>query len=149
MKIYNSSISVDIVRKYKKLFPDAKINVLRSFGIRDNDVALLCKRFRPHIGDLILDSGTWTKNQAPSAIAAEITVEKYIAYLRTAAKYFDFYFNFDSNFEPDGFEENYANQLEIEASGFSRYRWFMTLKGKRFKCTLTGVTAVLPLDRNK
>ena len=50
MKIYNSSISVDIVRKYKKLFPDAKINVLRSFAVLDNDVALLCKRFRPHIG---------------------------------------------------------------------------------------------------
>ena len=63
MKIYNSSISVDIVRKYKKLFPDAKINVLRSFGILDKDVALLCKRFRPYIGGLILDSGTWTLNR--------------------------------------------------------------------------------------
>jgi hypothetical protein len=90
----------------------------------------LCKRFRPHIGGLILDSGTWTLNQAPSAVAANITVDKYIVYLRTAAKYFDFYFNFDSNFEPDGFEENYANQLKIEASGFFPVPVVHNIEGK-------------------
>jgi len=57
MKIYNSSISVDIVKKYREFFPDSRINVLRSFAVLDNDVALLCKRFRPQIGGLILDSG--------------------------------------------------------------------------------------------
>lgn len=119
MKISNSSLSVDIVKRYKKLFPDIKINVLRSFAVLDDDVAKLCKKYRSSIGGLILDSGTWTKNQAPSAVAANITVEKYIDYLRTAAKYFDFYFNFDENFESDGFEENYANQLKIESAGFS------------------------------
>jgi len=118
MKIYNSSKSVDIVKRYKRLFPDTKINVLRNFAVRDNDVALLCKRFRSNIGGLILDCGTWTLNQAASAATSEITVEKYITFLSTAAKYFDFYFNFDSNFEPEGFEENYANQLKIEESGF-------------------------------
>jgi len=133
MIIFNSSISLEILRKYKKLFPDRKINVLRSFAVLDNDVALLCKRLRPHIGGLILDSGTWTLNQAPAAIAANITVEKYIAYLRIAAKYFDFYFNFDSNFEPDGFEENYTNQLKIEASGFSPVPVVHDIEGKEIQ----------------
>ena len=118
MRIYNSSMSINVLKKYKKLFPDSKINVLRSFAIRDNDVATLCKRFRPHIGSLILDSGTWTLNQASSA-SADITVEKYMAFLRFAAKYFDFYVNYDSNFGIDGFEENYTNQLILEESGFS------------------------------
>ena len=118
MRIYNSSMSVDVLKKYKKLFPDSKINVLRSFAIRDNDVAMLCKRFRPHIGGLVLDSGTWTLNQASSK-TEHITVEKYMAYLSVAAKYFDFYFNFDSSFEPDGFADNYANQLKIEESGLT------------------------------
>jgi len=133
MMIYNSSLSLDILRKYKELFPDSKINVLRSFAVLDNDVALLCKRLRPYIGGLILDSGTWTLNQAPAAIAANITVEKYIAYLRIAAKYFDFYFNFDSNFEPDGFEENYTNQLKIEASGFSPVPVVHDIEGKEIQ----------------
>ena len=133
MKIYNSSISLEILMKYKKLFPDSKINVLRSFAVLDNDVALLCKRLRPYIGGLILDSGTWTLNQAPAAIAANITVEKYIAYLQIAAKYFDFYFNFDSNFEPDGFEENYTNQLKIEASGFSPVPVVHDIEGKEIQ----------------
>jgi hypothetical protein len=118
MRIYISSMSIEVLKKYKELFPDTKINVLRSFGVLDSDVATLCKRFRPHIGGLILDSGTWTLNQASSA-ATYITVEKYIAYLLVAAKYFDFYFNFDSNFDADGFEENYGNQLKIEERGLN------------------------------
>ena len=133
MKIFISSISVDIVKRYKKLFPDIKINVLRSFAVLDNDVALLCTRYRQYIGGLILDCGTWTLNQAPSAVAANITVEKYIAYLKTAAKYFDFYFNFDSNFEPEGFEENYVNQLKIESAGFSPVPVVHDIEGKEIQ----------------
>ncbi len=95
MRIYISSMSIDVLKKYKKLFPDSKINVLRSFAIRDDDVAMLCKRFRPHIGGLVLDSGTWTLNQASSK-TDDITVEKYMAYLSVAAKYFDFYFNYEA-----------------------------------------------------
>jgi len=110
-------MSLQVLVRYRELFPDEKMNVLRSFAIRDNDIAAFCKRFRPFIGSLILDSGTWTLNQASSSIP--ISVEKFIAYLRIAAKYFDFYFNFDSNFESDGFDENYANQLKIEESGFN------------------------------
>ena len=60
-------MSIEVLKKYRELFPDTKINVLRSFAIRDHDVAVLCKRFRPQIGGLILDSGTWTLNQASSA----------------------------------------------------------------------------------
>jgi len=111
-------MSLQVLVRYRELFPDEKINVLRSFAIRDSDVAAFCKRFRPFIGSLTLDSGTWTLNQASSS-SGDISVEKYIAYLRIAAKYFDFYFNFDSNFESDGFDENYANQLKIEESGFN------------------------------
>jgi hypothetical protein len=118
MRIYNSSMSITVLKKYKKLFPDSKINVLRSFAIRDDDVVMLCKRFRPHIGGLILDSGTWTLNQASSE-TDHITVEKYMAYLSVAAKYFDFYFNFDSSFDPDGFDDNYINQLKIEENGLT------------------------------
>lgn len=118
MRIYVSSMSIDVLKKYKRLFPDSKINVLRSFAIRDDDVVMLCKRFRPHIGGLILDSGTWTLNQASSE-TDHITVEKYMAYLSVAAKYFDFYFNFDSSFDPDGFEDNYINQLKIEENGLT------------------------------
>jgi len=118
MKIYISSISIEVLKKYQNLFPDTKINVLRSFAIRDMDVATLCKRYRPQIGGLILDSGTWTLNKAPSA-SKDITLEKYIAYLVIVEKYFDYVFNFDSSFEPEGFEENYTNQLRIEEKGFS------------------------------
>lgn len=132
MKIYNSTLSVELIIKYKKLFPDDKINVLRSFAIRDNDVAALCGRFRPLIGGLILDSGTYTLNEAASG-KENITVEKYIAFLKTAAKYFDFYFNFDSNFEPEGFEENYANQLKIEASGFFPVPVVHDIEGKEIQ----------------
>jgi hypothetical protein len=118
MKIFLSSLWVDVLKKYIELFPDSKINVLASFAALNYDVAKFCKRYRPKIGGLILDSGVWTKNNALSG-TEHITVEGYIAYLRIAAKYFDFYFNFDENFNDDGFEENYTNQVLIETSGFN------------------------------
>jgi len=111
-------MSLQVLVRYRELFPDEKINVLRSFAIRDSDIAVFCKRFRSFIEGFILDGGTFTLNQALST-PGYLSVEKYIAYLRIAAKYFDFYFNFDSNFESDGFDENYANQLKIEESGFN------------------------------
>lgn len=117
MKIYLSSLGLDILKRYIQLFPDDKINVLASFAALNYDVAMFCKRYRPKIGGLILDSGVWTMNNAFSG-TEHITVEAYIAYLRVAAKYFDFVFNFDENFNADGFEQNYTNQLQIEASGF-------------------------------
>jgi hypothetical protein len=117
MKIYLSSLWLAILKKYIELFPDSRINVLVSFAALNYDVAMFCKRYRSKIGGLILDSGTWTINNALSG-TEHITVERYIAYLRVAAKYFDFYFNYDENFNADGFEENYINQLKIEANGF-------------------------------
>jgi len=116
MKIYLSSLGLDVLKRYMELFPDDKINVLVSFAALNHDVVMFCKRYRPKIGGLILDSGVWTKNNASSG-TGHITVEAYIAYLRVAAKYYDYCFNFDENFNADGFDENYTNQLQIEASG--------------------------------
>jgi len=118
VKIYLSSLWLYVLKKYIELFPNSRINVLASFAALNYDVAMFCKRYRPKIGGLTLDSGVWTINNALSG-TGHITVEGYIAYLRVAAKYFDFYFNFDENFNADGFEENYINQLKIEANGFS------------------------------
>jgi hypothetical protein len=117
MKIFLSSLGLDVLKRHMELFPSDKINVLASFATRNHDVAKFCKRYRPKIGGLILDSGVWTKNNASSG-TEHITVGAYIAYLREAAKFYDFFFNFDENFDADGFEENYTNQLQIEESGF-------------------------------
>jgi hypothetical protein len=117
MNIFLSSLWLNVLKRYMDLFPDGKINVLASFATLNHDVATFCRRYRPRIGGLILDSGVWTKNNASSG-TERITVEAYIAYLRVAAKYYDFFFNFDENFNADGFDQNYTNQLQIETSGF-------------------------------
>jgi len=117
MKIYLSSFTRETLTGYKKRFPDAKPNVLISFAIRNRDAALFCKRHRSDIGDLILDSGAWTKNNA-LVDTTEITLRSYLAYLRVAAKYYSFYFNFDEDFNDNGFNTNYSNQLILEEAGF-------------------------------
>ena len=33
MKIYNSSLSFEVIMRYKKLFSKSRINVLRSFAV--------------------------------------------------------------------------------------------------------------------
>jgi hypothetical protein len=117
MKIFLSSLGLDTLKRHIAIFPDDKINVLTSFAVLSRDVIMFCKRYRPKIGGIILDSGVWTNNNA-TVSTEHITVEAYIAYLRVADKYYDFFFNFDENFNDDGFEQNYTNQLRIEASGF-------------------------------
>jgi hypothetical protein len=119
MKIFHASMSLRTLREYCKLFPNKKINVLRSFGMLDHDVYNMCTKYRHLIDGLIFDSGTWTLNNASPAAIKHITLKNYKSYLSFVKNYFDFYFNFDSNFTADGFEVNYLNQLTLEKSGFT------------------------------
>ncbi len=117
MKIYNSSMNIATIKEYSRRFPNKKLNVLRSFGMLDGEVFDICTKHRELIGGLILDSGTWTLNNASPETTKHITLENYAGYLKRFGSQFDFYFNFDSNFTNDGFEENYANQLILEKRG--------------------------------
>lgn len=47
----------------------------------------------------------------------KITLEGYKNYAQDFGHYFDFYFNFDSNFTDEGFGANLSNQIHLEEAG--------------------------------
>ena len=117
MKIYHASLNLKTLLSYKKLYPQQQVNVLRSFGMLDNEMLGFCRAHRGKVSGLILDSGTWTLNNAASDVKARINLPNYRDYLLQFHGYFDHYFNFDSVFADDTDEVNYQNQLALEEAG--------------------------------
>jgi len=119
MKLYHASLITKALLKYHELFPDRKLNVLMSFGNLGHEMLDFCKTYRDIIDSLILDSGTWTLNNAVTELKNKITLSNYTNYLDTFAHLFDHYFNFDSDFLGTENETNYINQVELESHGFN------------------------------
>ena len=106
---------------YYRLFPDRKLNVLRSFGMLNHEDYAFCFKHRDKINSMILDSGTWTLNNAKGDIKDKITLQNYINYAKTVRPYYDRIANFDATFTDDGFESNYYNQLILEKAGLDPF----------------------------
>jgi hypothetical protein len=119
MRIYHASLGLKTLLQYHRLYPHKKVNVLRSFGMLDNEMIGICKDHRDKVGGLIFDSGTWTLNNAATDVAARINMPNYRDYLKQFQHHFNHYFNFDSVFENDTDEINYQDQLALEAAGLN------------------------------
>ena len=118
MKIYVADLSLDLILKYAQLFPERKINVLRSFGNLGKDERGICITHRDKINSLILDSGTYTLNFAKNP-GLNISVDTYEAYLLAFGQDYDLYFNFDSDFSKNGFTTNNEHQRRLERAGLN------------------------------
>ena len=117
MKLYHASLTLKVFLKYHKLFPEKKLHALRTFGDLNHEMKAFCKTHRDKIGSLILDSGTWTLNNAKADLKHRLTCPNYINYLMEFKDHFDFYFNFDSDFLGDENDTNYQNQILLEEQG--------------------------------
>lgn len=117
MRIYLSAFSERSLVSYLNYFKDAKINILISYALRQSHYYNLIKNYKDNINSLILDSGAYTKNKAKSeALKKSITFGGYKEFCKIFREDFDFAFNYDVNFDKDGFADNlyYLNQLRIE-----------------------------------
>lgn len=119
MKIFHSDLTTEVVLGYKKLHPAKPLRALISYGRRDEDHNNLMRTYRDHFNDLIMDSGTFTLNKARRKYRRKITFGGFKSYLNMFADKVDFYFNFDEDFSPEGFETNFANQLDLEGAGYT------------------------------
>jgi hypothetical protein len=117
MKLYHASLGLEVFMLYHKLFPDKKLSVLKSFGNIDNSMKEFTKSHRKKIESLIFDSGTWTLNNGKTDLSHRITLPNYKNYVTEFFHYFDFYFNFDSDFIGGSNETNYQNQIALEECG--------------------------------
>jgi len=117
MRIYLSAFSERSLISYLNYFNKTKLNILISFALRQSHYYSLIKNYKSNINSLILDSGAYTKNNAQSELLKKsITFEGYKEFCKIFRNDFDFAFNFDVNFNQDGFSDNlyYLKQLEQE-----------------------------------
>jgi len=119
MKIYHSDLNTKVMLKYKQLQPNRELRALISFGKRDAHHANLLLKYRNELDGLIMDSGTFTLNSNPKKYRAGINFRGYMSYLRLFADKVDFYFNFDEDFSPGGFEMNFRYQVDLENAGYN------------------------------
>lgn len=118
MKIFQSDLTTEVVLGYKKERPAEPLRALISYGRRNIHQSNLMISHRKFLDDLIMDSGTFTLNNNLKEYRDSITFKGYMSYLKHFAGRVDFYFNYDEDFSPEGFETNFANQLILEKVGF-------------------------------
>ncbi|SKA71186.1 hypothetical protein SAMN02745704_00091 [Paucidesulfovibrio gracilis DSM 16080] len=121
MKIFQSSLSYYTFELIHEFAPEIKVNLLRSFGLDDNQTFKILKDYPQHIDKVILDSGVWSKNQNPGKVTH--TVYDYGAFLKEHGDKFYCYFNYDEDFneaEKDNFaSKNWDNQKILEDMGLN------------------------------
>jgi hypothetical protein len=117
--IYLVGVSSKELLYYNRLYPQERLNLLKSYAYRSTDTARLLFDYRDLIGSIICDSGTYSLSANPEKLSKKITLRGYRSYLQQLGKYYDFYFNFDQDFSRDGFTTNQQNQLELEKAGLS------------------------------
>jgi hypothetical protein len=120
IKIFNSSFTRRHLLAYRKLYPDAELNILLSFGTRGPDYAQMIDKSKDRnlISNLILDSGTYTKNSPENKKnALPISLKGFIAFCKVSNGSFNFVVNYDEDFSVNGFETNLRNMKMLEKAG--------------------------------
>ena len=118
MKIFQSSPNLRTLLELHKRRPDVKLNLLLSFGVPTSDLIGFMDRHRHLSNWLIYDSGAYSINFAQNPKIRDLTVDDYIVQLSLVHKYFDFCFNFDSDFREQGVGNNASMQTKIETAGY-------------------------------
>ncbi|MFH0925080.1 MAG: hypothetical protein V1872_05520 [bacterium] len=119
MIVYQSSLLLDILLRYHQLFPDYKMNVLKSYGVPSADNDHFFKTHRDKVGSLALDSGAYSFNNAINVENLCLSLDGCIDYILQVIPYITIYFNFDIDFRETGFEMNLYNQMKMEAAGLT------------------------------
>ena len=123
MRFFQSSITTAIIYELRKIMPDVKVNVLRSFRTDGPETLRLLKSGLVNTEDHILDSGVWALTQG--TLKHKSNVKIYGKFLKSEASKFRFYMNFDEVFKDEGTEEfddqaiatNLKNQKYLEIQG--------------------------------
>jgi len=117
MRIFHASPSLNIILRYRKLFPEIKPNVLRSFAIPSSDNEGFMVTHRDEMDSFIFDSGVYSYQDKIPLAEIPILFSGYREYLLSFGDLFNWYFNFDIEFSEIGFESNVYYQTLLEDVG--------------------------------
>ena len=113
MKIFQAALFLRVLRRYAELFPEDLLDVLLSLAYNQAERIGFLKHHRNLMDEVIGDSGAWSFAQGKS----DLTIEELIAVLKASGDLFTRYFNFDTDFRDNGFENNISNQIIMENAG--------------------------------
>jgi hypothetical protein len=118
MKIYLSSLPLNLIEEYKKIKPESELNVFISYAYRNKEFKSILGDKRHLINSIVLDSGTFTKNMAKNTkLTSKITFEGFKVFASRFGHHFDFIFNYDDDFDDDGVYENVKRLNELREVG--------------------------------
>ena len=113
MILYQASLDLSVLKRYYKIFQEP-LNVLLSMAIINGRIARrFLVNYRYMINKIVLDSGAWSVAMGKS----NMKIGKLILHLKIWASKYDHYFNFDTDFNTNGFQNNIVNQMKMERAG--------------------------------
>jgi hypothetical protein len=121
MKYYLSSPTADLLIELEKIYPNRKINILKSFGVQNKDDHKFNNNLISNIASQMYDCGAFTVNNADKYNAQQITLYNYIQHLNKYKASYEYYSNFDSDFTSNGFNKNLKSLRRIEEAGLNPF----------------------------
>ena len=121
MRMYLSSLTIAILRHLHRLYPNRKINVLRSFALMEKKEHQFYDGSLSNINSLMFDCGAYTKVNAKSGNYAHVNLSNYIKYLKTHKQHYEFYANYDEDFTSHGFKKNLQNLEKMRSIGLNPF----------------------------
>lgn len=121
MKVFLSSLPIDVLTAMNKIIPTVKPNVLLTYYGLTNQMEYV-EQHRSKIGSLILDCGAFSLNniyrdRRVRAIESDKLFAKYKFDAPLVQRHYEFIFSFDDAFEPDSFGHNLGRLKELEEGG--------------------------------
>jgi hypothetical protein len=114
MIFYQASMSSRILKRHWEIFKEP-FSVLLSFAYAGPEFWEIFAKCRHMAGSIILDSGAWSVAQG----TVDLSLEGFISYVDNNGSLFDRYFNFDTDFSDNGFDNNIVHQIKMERAGLN------------------------------
>ena len=119
MLIYLSGFSTRELEEYIKRVPQAKLNVLLSYGLKNSDYRNFLEKSHENINSVILDSGAFTANFSSKPQDLSFIFQGYKSFCQYYANSYDFAINYDLDFGKGDYSNNYKYLDELRKAGIN------------------------------
>lgn len=117
MLIYLAGFSTRELEEYVRCIPQARLNILLSYGLKTSDYRNFLKINHKNINSVILDSGAFTANFSSKPKELPFTLAGYKSFCQYYAKNYDYAINYDLDFEKGEIWRNCIYLKELQDAG--------------------------------
>ena len=138
MDLYLSSPSPTALNLVQERSPESKLDILLTSARMPSDVAAYMTKFDGITRKWALDSGAFSENNSKLNISRRELFSRHVNYAKEYGDKFDVIFNFDVDFEPDGFHTNNAYLQELKENGINAVPVIHNLKNHEIDTFIEG-----------